>query len=74
MADTGKHETALRMSARRGKPFAFGQLWSSGGAPITRQWIPAHYSPEEAAAFVLDQFKRTVGLQVAGLEVRAARK
>ena len=34
------------------------------------QWIPAHYTPEEAAAFVLDQFKRTVAVEVAGLEVQ----
>lgn len=36
------------------------------------QWIPTHYTREEAAEFVLDQFRRTVAVEVAGLEVRAA--
>jgi hypothetical protein len=26
------------------------------------QWIPAHYMPQEAAEFVLDQFRRMVVL------------
>jgi hypothetical protein len=37
------------------------------------QWIPAHYTPDQAAAFVLDQFKRTVagGLEQIELRVEA---
>jgi hypothetical protein len=29
-----------------------------------RQWIPDHYSPEQAEQFVLDQFKRTLAMEL----------
>jgi hypothetical protein len=35
------------------------------------QLLPAHVTREEAAAIVLDQFKRTVAQALATLEVRA---
>jgi hypothetical protein len=28
------------------------------------QWVPSHYSPEQAAAFVIDQFKRAVSTEL----------
>jgi hypothetical protein len=28
------------------------------------QWVPDHYTPEQAAEFVLDQFKRTVASEL----------
>jgi hypothetical protein len=34
-----------------------------------RQWVPAHYTPEQAAEFVLDQFKRTVAVELELLAV-----
>ena len=30
----------------------------------SRQWVPDHYTPEQAAEFVLDQFKRTVAVEL----------
>ena len=38
------------------------------------QWIPAHYSAEQAAEFVLDQFKRTVAEELEMIEVRCSFK
>lgn len=34
-----------------------------------QQWVPAHMTPEQASAFVLDQFRRTVNseLQTVGI-------
>jgi hypothetical protein len=29
-----------------------------------QQWVPGHYTPEQAAEFVLDQFKRTVAVEL----------
>lgn len=33
------------------------------------QWVPEHYTPEHAAEFVLDQFKRTVAAEIELLTV-----
>ena len=35
-----------------------------------RQWVPDHYSPEQAEEFVLDQFKRTLAMELELLVVR----
>jgi hypothetical protein len=35
-----------------------------------RQWISDHYSPEQAEEFVLDQFKRTLAMELELLVVR----
>jgi hypothetical protein len=35
------------------------------------QWLPVHVTREEAAAIVLDQFKRTIAQKMAVMEVRA---
>jgi hypothetical protein len=29
-----------------------------------QQWVPDHYTPGQAAEFVLDQFKRTVAMEL----------
>ena len=34
-----------------------------------RLWVPAHISPEEASAFVRDQFRRTVESELQMLEI-----
>jgi hypothetical protein len=34
-----------------------------------QQWVPAHYTPEQAANFLHDQFKRTVAMELELLAV-----
>jgi hypothetical protein len=34
------------------------------------QWIPTHYTPEQAVEFVLDQFRRTVAAELEMIEVK----
>ena len=35
------------------------------------QWVPVHYTAEQAAQFVLDQFKRTVATGLEQMQVIA---
>jgi hypothetical protein len=37
------------------------------------QWVPSHYTREEAAEFVLDRFKRTVATGLGRLDANCKR-